>query len=566
MVLIILSWIYILFTTINLGFSFDKIMNLKNRDFIITSILGLFSVTVLASIWAIFGRINIEFNCFLFTLNLLILLKFKTEILTTYDSFINELKALDKSLKYFLILISIFIIAQCSSIPYVIDNESYYIQTIKWINVYGFVKGLANLHVFLGQTSGWHITQSAFNFSFLYKNFNDLSGFCLLLGTVFSVLKLNQYFHNSNKTYLIVGLFPLTNVFFFQLISAPSPDIPVYVFTFILFFYFIKTFKDTRIEDFNLIAVLVIFILYIKVTSLGLVFIPISILVFNYKELFKKLLPITFIGFVILSLFIIKNCIISGFPLFPTTYFRLSFLDFTISKDVASYYYNENRRYSFSLTSQEFNSIPIYQIALKWLFAPKINGYVNLLTIFVFTIIPFFITRYFNKKSFWILYSIILLQFIVLLFSSPVYRFFIHLTFYLSFLIFASWFPKKRFIMSAYAISTLITFVVLFLPMSYDTLTKNKLIGKNSNFSINNIIFPHGNSKLEISYIVVKKGNLKYYSPVNNSFLWGTGDGELPCVNKKQLDYFEKYFSIFPQLRTTNLKDGFYSKKVSPNE
>ena len=62
MLLIFLSWIYILFTTINLGFGLDKILGLKNKNFIITSILGLFTATIFASIWAIFGRINIEFH------------------------------------------------------------------------------------------------------------------------------------------------------------------------------------------------------------------------------------------------------------------------------------------------------------------------------------------------------------------------------------------------------------------------------------------------------------------------------------------------------------------------
>ena len=87
MVLIILSWIYILFTTINLGFVLDRILVLKNKDFVITSFLGLFSVTVLASIWAIFGRINVEFHIFLLLLNFLILFKFKLEIIYLFKRF-----------------------------------------------------------------------------------------------------------------------------------------------------------------------------------------------------------------------------------------------------------------------------------------------------------------------------------------------------------------------------------------------------------------------------------------------------------------------------------------------
>ena len=70
MLLIILSWVYIVFTTINLGFGVDKLFKLQNKDFVVTSVLGLFATTILASFWAIFGRINIEFHYLLLTLNL----------------------------------------------------------------------------------------------------------------------------------------------------------------------------------------------------------------------------------------------------------------------------------------------------------------------------------------------------------------------------------------------------------------------------------------------------------------------------------------------------------------
>lgn len=283
MILIVISWIYILFTTINLGFLTDKIAELKNQNFVITSILGLFSVTVLASIWAIFGRINIEFHIFLLLLNIFISLGFKDKIIAIYKLVLTQFMQLQNILKIVFVAITLLIIAQCSSIPFIIDNESYYIQTIKWINEYGFVKGLANLHLFLGQTSGWHVTQSVFNFSFLYKNFNDLSGYCLFLGTFFSIQKLNAFYSNSNKNYLVVGLLPLFNLFLFQFISAPSPDVPVYVLSMILFFYFLENFKKPTPEVFYLIVILVLFLIYIKNTMLTFGVIPLILLASHFK-------------------------------------------------------------------------------------------------------------------------------------------------------------------------------------------------------------------------------------------------------------------------------------------
>lgn len=89
---------------------------------------------------------------------------------------------------------------------------------------------------------------------------------------------------------------------------------------------------------------------------------------------------------------------------------------------------------------------------------------------------------------------------------------------------------------------------------------------KSSTFSTENVVFPHRNTKNNTQFIAVKLGNLNYNSPVNNDFFWGNGDGDLPCVNKDQIEYFKKYFNTIPQMRTNNLKDGFYAKKLSRNE
>ena len=565
MLLIFISWFYIFITSINLGFCTNKIVGIKNQNFVITSFLGILSTTLFASIWAIFGRINIEFHSVLLILNLIIFFKFRSEIKLIYNSFYQEFKNLNATLKFFIAAITTLIIAQCSSIPYVIDNESYYIQTIKWLNEYGLVKGLGNLHIFYAQTSGWHIAQSAFNFSFLYKNFNDLSGFCLLLGNIFAIFKLNEYFSTTNKNYLIIGLLPLANVFFFQFISAPSPDIPIYILTFIIFFYFIENFKNTTIENFNLITLLVLFALFIKVTSVALLILPIILLITNFKLFAPKLLPISIFGLLFLSLFIIKNSLLTGYPLFPFTRLELD-SNHLIPRNVISFFFSKQMRYNYFISESDLNQLSFSQIAIKWLLSSKINAIFNALTILIIAISPFFVSKYFNKKSVWIIYFVVIFQLLILLFTSPQYRFFIHLTLFFSFFIFACWFANKKLIFASYYLSIGLIAVVLFFPVSYKSLTQNKLIGKNSRFSATNILYPHSNSKWKTAFESVQKGNLKFNSPTNNYFFWGSGNGNLPSVNKVQIEYFEKYYQVLPQQTTTNLKDGFFAKKLSSNE
>ncbi|MCD0466389.1 hypothetical protein [Flavobacterium sp. ENC] len=562
MILILLSWIYMVFTTINIGFYTGKTAEIKNSDFVIYSILGLFTTTLLAGFWAIFGRINIEFHVFLLVLNIGIYVRFKNEIHLIYKSLFQELQALTLSLKAIFFSTTLLILAQCASIPYIIDNESYYIQTIKWINEYGFVKGLANLHIFLAQTSGWHIAQSVFSFSFLYPNFNDLSGFFLLLGNIYAFRHLNAYFKNKESNHLIIGLLPLANIFFFSFISTPSPDLPIYILSLILFFKFIENYKNPDTETFNLIALLVFFAVFIKTTSIVLVLIPMVLFVKDYKVLLPKLAKPVLIGLVVLVLFLIKNTIISGYPLFPALTSPFSF-DFQIPSAMAHFYYDETKTAAFSLTETQFDSLGIFEIFKIWIFRPGLHGLFNTLVLVLLVITPVFIFKFFNKKPFWILYAILFFQMIVLFVSSPQYRFFMNAILLFTFLIAATLLRSQRKIVISLYFATGILITILMIPFNLSVLTTNVHLKNNSTFSVNEIIFPHQNSKFDFDYQSIKNGNLQYQSPLNNTFFWGTGNGKLPCVNKDQLKYFEVYYKIIPQMRTTNLKDGFYAKNIS---
>jgi len=121
---------------------------------------------------------------------------------------------------------------------------------------------------------------------------------------------------------------------------------------------------------------------------------------------------------------------------------------------------------------------------------------------------------------------------------------------------------RKKLLIVLLYFSLAVTTFVLFIPINQNLFANNKFAHELSTFSPEYIINPHSNAKSDTNFEMVEAGNLRYYSPIENSFLWGAGDGALPCVNKKQLQYFERKFGVLPQMRGKSLSDGFYSKKV----
>ncbi len=562
MVLIIISWCYILFTIVNLGFLSDKVLRLKSADFVVFSLLGLLTTTVLASIWAIFGRVNIEFHFVLFLTNAWLSYRYKLQICGIYKQLVIEIGNFKTEVKALFFPITLLIIAQCAANPFIIDNETYYVQTIKWLNEYGFVKGLANLHIFLGQTSGWHLTQSAFSFSFLYGNFNDLSGFCLLLGNYYAVRKLDVYFKTKSLTALMLGLFVIFNPLLFQFISAPSPDIAVFVISYVLFFLLIEHFGKSTSETTNLGFILAFFLIYIKSTSIVMLAIPVYLLFVHDKTQPLKWFRTAVVGMLFLLLFLIKNSILTGYPLYPTQLVDGLSFDFSVPKELISFFFDKSRLYDFSMSKAEFHAMTNYQILIKWLSVAKINGVFNILSVVLVIAVPFFIHRFYAKKTAWFLYGVMLLQLVVLLLTSPQFRFFLNFIMLFTCLIVACLFHNRKKIIYFFVYSsTLFVLVLVFIPVNISSFTKNKQIATTSNFDLNNLIVPSDNSNLK-SYTLNKFGNLLYYSPDPTSYFWYGGNGKLPCVNKRQLDYFEAHFHFIPQQRTSDLKDGFYSKKL----
>ena len=242
MIIVLLSFIYIFFSASSWGVVTAKIFKVEKSHAIIKQLLGLFSICMFTSIFAFFSQINIEFHLVLLLLNIIFGVWQKHQLFSIFKHYHVAFKSFSKFLKVCFALLSLFILAQAASAPFVIDNESYYLQTIKWLNEYGFVKGLANLHLFFAQNSGWHILQSAFNFSFLHDRLNDISAFLFLMMNFFAFDKINlslkeKSFHLAD---IFLAIIPLGSILFFQFISAPSSDIPVFLISFLLFYLLLK--------------------------------------------------------------------------------------------------------------------------------------------------------------------------------------------------------------------------------------------------------------------------------------------------------------------------------------
>jgi len=564
MALILLSWLYIFFTAVSLGISFSKLLGIPLRNITITTVLGLFVVTLLASLWAIFGPISLGFTVFLTTISLISSYYFRADWQLSWKTSVKSLSAFSLPLKSLFTLSSFLILAQSATAPFIVDNETYYIQTIKWLNEYGLVPGLANLHLFFGQTSGWHIAQSAYSLSFLYENLNDLNGFLLLLLNFWAFERLHSYSVSQNKIDLAFGLLPLSYVFLFQFVNAPSPDLAVYALAFLAFS--IYTSAESPTEKLKLLSVLLLFAVYIKITTVVLLLLPIIVWVKHFKQINYQLVAIRLLGGLVLFLFVIKNSILTGYPLYPLTFLPYSDADYMVPKEILSYFFSKDMMHSFYLPYGTFEQASLPDILKHYFWLNGMDSLIGITTIILLIIAPFILKKQYPKQGLGDIYWVFVLLLVLLILSSPQYRFYVYFTIFFGLLVLAVLFSKEKIILSLLGLSCLGCAVLLWVPISFGSLTNNTMLMQNNTFDAENIIFPKPNSKSNNAYTAETKGNLNYNSPQNTELFWITGNGSLPTVSKEQLDYFHTYFHVIPQRRGLTLSEGFKAQKVNLND
>ncbi|QRM90131.1 hypothetical protein FG167_13100 [Lacinutrix sp. WUR7] len=564
MLLILLSWLYILTISSIIGVSINRVLQSQKQDSIITIFFGFFGVTLLASIWAIPFAINGYFHIVLISITILLAFLNSKEIVAFWQQLKTELLGLSTFFKIVLGLISILILAQSASPPFVIDNESYYIQTIKWLNAYGFVNGLVNLHVFLGQTSGWHILQSAFNFSFIYNRFNDLSALALILGNVYAIFRLHDYISkkDTSKGNLIFGLFPIANVFFFQFISAPSPDIAIYVLSFILLHQFILCYSSYTKHAFLAVVMLSFFMVFIKLTALP--FCLFALVLYKRYFIFTRSTSsiIVLFGSLTLLLFAIKNIIVTGNLLFPLQGIESLKTSWSLPTSIETYFANYTKPYAYHLTAEAFENASYLTKLKSWLLAPSLHGIFNKLMIVLLAVVPFIIAKSKNKKAFYIIYTVAVITMVFLLLTSPQYRFFFPFILCFSLLIASKLLMHRKSIQVVLIMSVILAAIPLFFKINNQQISNNKQLAVSSTFSSEYLITPYKNSKYSEKYETLSLQNTSIHTPNNVDFFWGTGNIPLPALNQEQIDFFKTYFKVIPQQRSENLKDGFYSKEL----
>jgi len=423
------------------------------------------------------------------------------------------------------------------------------------------VKGLGNLHVFFAQTSSWHVVQAQFSFPFLEINFNDLNGYFLVLFSGFCLYKL-QGFQETNKYYdLYIGSTLVSLPFLMFFLNAPSPDLPVFLLAQLLFFLFIKNYKETTISNFTIILLIAIFLCVIKITTCVLLVLPFILFVKHGNLLRSSLLRLLIVAVFVFLFFLAKNVILTGYLLYPLEILDVLKVDWKVPAEIIALF--KVGTYSAAFDYQKLEDLSTVQLFISWLTSFKFNGIIN--TIFILLLLVFPLLWYFKsrEKSIFIIYCLGAFHFILAWIFSPQYRFFFFFMLFFLLQILVWFFKKEKTILGFVYLGFICSFVPFLTEIKLSNYTTIKKIHTQTTIlQFENSIIPNANSSMSLVFEEQSVNGFKFISPPKESYFWSTGNGTLPCVNKKQVQFIKLNYQLVPSLRTTNLKDGFKSVRI----
>jgi hypothetical protein len=299
MILILAVWVYVFVLALIFGWkgvdickSIFRSLENCNPNISLMVLFGFSIVTSLATFMSLFMRIGLIANLIFLILGLLILVLDKRKLITTIQFGIKV-----NDLKFYIVsasLITATLLLSINQQP-IYDTGLYHLQSIKWINEFGTVLGLGNLHGRLAFNSAIFIPSALFGFSFLVgEPIPVVSGFIFIISNLFFLERFLPKNKKISLSNIVSGIAVIQSLIIYSNdVSSFSTDLGAGLLTWVVLVISIEKLEKLEIRRFDIDTMLIIFLsvftITLKISSLPIILLPIYLIIFNADQLGGRL-------------------------------------------------------------------------------------------------------------------------------------------------------------------------------------------------------------------------------------------------------------------------------------
>lgn len=343
MVSVLLIWIYTVATCYIIGYAVLRLLaekqgySVKRKSSYLYA--GIVTITVYAQIFSVFYKVGFLANALLLLCCCCLGIVFRKE-------FYKQLCTLKKNISLpckVIILVLFLLFAYGASTGFIhYDTGLYHAQSIRWIEEYGIVPGLGNLHNRLAYNSASFCLSALYSFAFLGgQSYHCCAGFmAFLLAIVCLESWSKERFKRPRLSDFvrIMGLYYLLTIY--DEMISPASD----YFMVLSVFYIIIRWMDLLEENeksyipYALLCVMGVSVITMKLSGAMILILTVKPLCQMIKERKgRQIVAFTGMGIVTALPFLVRNVILSGWLLYPFTLLDMFSVDFKIPKGVADY-------------------------------------------------------------------------------------------------------------------------------------------------------------------------------------------------------------------------------------
>ena len=344
MVQIFICWIWILLCSVLWGYLAIRCIKFilgrtQNNEYITLDYVIIFGIGVLAvfaEYFSLISGVGFWANVILLVVDLLVMICWRKDIISTLKKHYINKKTL--AIKLGIILLLSFIVMSSMFEPLTYDTGLYHMQSILWIQKYGVVAGLGNLHHRFAYNSALMCLQALFSMKFLFgQQLHCVNGFILtffLCYIVFSFkgIKYKRLFVSDFTRLAFLVYFNFD--YFYSSCGSDFASLCIVVYIVIKYIEGLES-DINDIEYYILISFMALIIVSFKLSVAMIVILAIYPVVIMLKDKqYNIIFRCTAIGMILLLPYIIRNVIISGYLIYPFPALDLFSFDWKMNRYV----------------------------------------------------------------------------------------------------------------------------------------------------------------------------------------------------------------------------------------
>lgn len=323
MVYTLLSWGVIGISAFLWGFGvlfvLGKINHYRDSSIDFVVMTGLCALTVYAQFFSLFYKVGI------IALSSVILFDV-IWLFLTYKDIINWIKGINRLFLPIQVLLAagvgLIVLIAASGTIQLYDTYLYHAQAVHWIEEYGVVYGLGNLHSRLAYNSSFFCLQALFSFRYLAgQSLHSMNGFAMWIMLSYAVCSMkfwrNKKIYASDFTRIALIGYYASGVY-------DASSLGTDVFTLGLIGYIVCKWvtlleeDEKRIAPYAYLCILGVYAVSVKLSSAMIVLLVIMPAYWLIKEKkWKEIFLYLGLGVLTIAPFLIRNVILSGYLIFP---------------------------------------------------------------------------------------------------------------------------------------------------------------------------------------------------------------------------------------------------------